>query len=179
MKWFTPSLLRTGGVHCRLWSHHHLSRGRGGSLPVLLGHRSLFVDYWDHLSLHWFWPWVHVGAHHGATLVQVKLVLCDYYGKTSVSSHQEQPPGGELYECLWCEPCLYSHNLAGAEQWEDCRPCSAQMPNHRPGDGLPELPAVQHHHPVVLQLWRSGAHVCVPAHLQHLPAGGSYCFCGR
>lgn len=59
------------------------------------------------------------------------------------------------------------------------RPRSVQMPNHRPGDGLPELPAVQHHRPVVLQLQRAGAHVCIPPHLQHLPDGGSDYFCGR
>lgn len=58
-------------------------------------------------------------------------------------------------------------------------PCFVQMSNHRLGDGFPELPAVQHHRPAVLQPRRAGDHVRVPSHLQHLPAGGGSHICGK
>lgn len=53
-----------------------------------------------------------------------------------------------------------------------CLSCSLQMSHHCFGDGFPKLPAVQHHRPAVLQPWRAGDHVCIPSHLQHLPARG-------
>lgn len=58
-------------------------------------------------------------------------------------------------------------------------PCFVQMSDHRVGDGFPELPAVQHHRPAVLQPRWAGDHVCVPSHLQHLPAGGGSHICGK
>lgn len=57
-----------------------------------------------------------------------------------------------------------------------CLSRSLQMSDHCFGDGFPKRPAVQHHHPAVLQPRRAGDHVCVPSHLQHLPDGGRHRF---
>lgn len=63
--------------------------------------------------------------------------------------------------------------------WGFIIPCFIQMSNHRIGDRLPELPAVQHHRPAVLQPCRAEHHVCLPSHLQHLPASGGSFICGK
>lgn len=71
-------LLCTDRVHCRLRSHCHHSRGRWSSLPVLLDHRSLPLDYRNHLPLHWFRPGLRPGSHCRSTLVQVGWQHCHY-----------------------------------------------------------------------------------------------------
>lgn len=57
-------------------------------------------------------------------------------------------------------------------------PLFVQMSNHCTGDRYPECPVVQHYRPTVLQPRGAGNHVCLPPHLQHLPARVSTRLCG-
>lgn len=142
-------MLGTGWIHCWLGSHY--SCDWRSPLPVVLDHCSLPVDNWHHLPLYWIEPWVLPGSLCGSTLVQVRW-------QQNVS-----------------DTATFKFDLLMRFV---IVPLFVQMSNHCTGDRYPEFPVVQHYRPAVLHPRGAGKDVCLPPHLQHLPARVSTRLCG-